>query len=370
MSDILVQSFAHLKDKHNADKALHLLKRIASLVKPIMRKRNWVLPSLAEFFPEDPNLHDINMGQKILLRLRPASSPDTFLPEDSLVGTMLHELTHNVHSPHDDKFYKYLSDLQDEYDALQASGYAGEGFFAEGKRVGANVSHNVPLHIARVKALEAAEKRKQISRVLGRGGRLGGQNENAGLSLRELAARKQTLWQAAERRARDDKSCASGLVAQREAEKAAKESIESKVIDLTLDDEDDHMHDSDSSSDVVIVEDVHREPPSPSTPPGPSSVPQKTSNPTGSSTSKANKVHINRDANPSSKMTIQKTSSRPQGRPEWSCQACTLLNAYTALQCEACNTHREGWTCSTCDETGISHDFWTCPWCGKMKLQS
>ncbi len=34
MGDIFVQSFTHLKDKHNANKALHMLQRIASLVKP------------------------------------------------------------------------------------------------------------------------------------------------------------------------------------------------------------------------------------------------------------------------------------------------------------------------------------------------
>ena len=56
MSNIFVQSFSHLKDKRNADKALEILKRVASLVKPIMRKRNWVLPVLAEFFPDNANL--------------------------------------------------------------------------------------------------------------------------------------------------------------------------------------------------------------------------------------------------------------------------------------------------------------------------
>lgn len=313
----------------------------------------------------------MNMGEKILVRLRPAGSPDTFLPEESLVGTMLHELTHNVHSPHDDKFYKYLSGLQDEYDALQVSGYAGEGFFSEGKRLGVNVSHNVPPHIARLKALEAAEKRKQTSRVLGGGGRLGGQNRNAGLSPRELAAR------AAEQRARDEKSCGSGPVAQREAEKAARESIESKVIDLTLDDEDDHMHDSGSDSDVVVVEDANQKPPRSSGPmAGPSSGPQRIANPSGSSSSKTNKLHINHNPNPSSTNSIEKTSSRPGAGPvEWSCQACTLINPYTALECEVCNMRRppdeqEGWTCSTCGEAGISHDFWTCRWCGTVKLRS
>lgn len=33
-----------------------MLQKIASLVKPIMRKHGWVLPVLAEFFPETPDL--------------------------------------------------------------------------------------------------------------------------------------------------------------------------------------------------------------------------------------------------------------------------------------------------------------------------
>ena len=95
-----------------------------------------------------------------------------------------------MHGPHDEKFYKFLSELQDEYDALQRSGYAGEGFFTKGKRVGLGVSHDLPPHQARLKALEAAEKRRQISRVLGGpgGNRLGGRISTKGLSPRELAA--------------------------------------------------------------------------------------------------------------------------------------------------------------------------------------
>ena len=60
MSNIFVQTFSHLKDKRNADKALEILKRVASLVKPIMRKRNWVLPVLAEFYPDNANLLGIS----------------------------------------------------------------------------------------------------------------------------------------------------------------------------------------------------------------------------------------------------------------------------------------------------------------------
>lgn len=51
-----MKSFTHLKDRPHADRALAMLQRVASLVKPIMRKHSWVLPVLSEFFPESPNL--------------------------------------------------------------------------------------------------------------------------------------------------------------------------------------------------------------------------------------------------------------------------------------------------------------------------
>ena len=56
MSETFVLSFEHLKGRPKADQALPLLQRIASLVKPIMRKHSWKLPVLAEFFPDSPNL--------------------------------------------------------------------------------------------------------------------------------------------------------------------------------------------------------------------------------------------------------------------------------------------------------------------------
>ena len=56
MPDVFVKSFTHLKNRPHADRALRILQRIASLVKPIMRKHEWVLPVLSEFFPENPSL--------------------------------------------------------------------------------------------------------------------------------------------------------------------------------------------------------------------------------------------------------------------------------------------------------------------------
>lgn len=94
-----------------------------------------------------------------------------------------------MHGPHDEKFYKFLAALEDEYDALQRSGYAGEGFFSSGHRLGAGVSHDLPQHLARLKALQAAETRRHANSVLGGGGRLGGRTTALqGMSPRELAA--------------------------------------------------------------------------------------------------------------------------------------------------------------------------------------
>jgi DNA-dependent metalloprotease WSS1 len=79
--------------------------------------------------------------------------------------------------------------LEEEYEALQRSGYAGEGFYSKGHRVGENISHDLPPHLAKAKALEAAEKRRKIGVMLGGGGRLGGRGAaRRGMTPRELAA--------------------------------------------------------------------------------------------------------------------------------------------------------------------------------------
>lgn len=54
--DPLVMSYSHLSDFPRAKEALHSLKKIASLVKPIMRARSWRVGELAEFWPDQTNL--------------------------------------------------------------------------------------------------------------------------------------------------------------------------------------------------------------------------------------------------------------------------------------------------------------------------
>jgi hypothetical protein len=54
--DSLIGSYVHLASERRADEALHILKKIASQVKPIMRARGWKVSQLAEFHPADRNL--------------------------------------------------------------------------------------------------------------------------------------------------------------------------------------------------------------------------------------------------------------------------------------------------------------------------
>lgn len=54
--DPAVLSYSHLSDFPRADNALHTLKKVASMVKPIMRARGWKVKQLVEFYPEQQNL--------------------------------------------------------------------------------------------------------------------------------------------------------------------------------------------------------------------------------------------------------------------------------------------------------------------------
>ncbi|KAH8918632.1 WLM-domain-containing protein [Atractiella rhizophila] len=395
-----VLSIRALKNRPRADEALELLKKIASLVKPIMKKHGWTLPELVEFFPENPGLLGLNVnhGQKICIRLRPAHSPNSFYDlETDLIGTMLHELTHNVHGPHDQKFYAYLDKLQDEYDALRSSGYSGEGFQSNGKRLGQGVGNDrgVSLDQARKKAAEMAEKRRKLQGIMGTEGRKLGGSRTLGKSPRQMAA------EAAERRMKDATACGHGdsnldEQMQREVEKAAAESTERQIIDLDPDDE-----------APLSVPDTRPIAPPTTSPASPSSstpsiqraasTPSSTQDrqPKISTASRSKPPPIaqgSSGSNPPRPTLVPKSTSSSTVVPtSWACSACTFLNTNPlALQCEICTTVRpsdtlisrsntdiptarvlddEGWFCHRCSLKN-DNQFWSCGACSAIKLSS
>jgi len=201
--DALVISYSHLKNFPREKDALHSLRKIASLVKPIMRARGWKVGELAEFYPDEQNLLgkrprylpalqvaiskqgaglNVNRGQRILLRLRYPGDRNQFLPIEQVTDTMLHELSHIVHGPHDAKFHALWNQLRDEHEGLALKGYTGEGFLSDGHRLGG--SHRVPMHEARRLARAAAEKRRVLS--AGSGQRLGGTVPRPGQDIRNV----------------------------------------------------------------------------------------------------------------------------------------------------------------------------------------
>lgn len=60
-SEPLFNSYEHLQGLPRGDSALQMLRKIASLVKPIMRKRGWRVQVLAEFLPQEVSLKGESM---------------------------------------------------------------------------------------------------------------------------------------------------------------------------------------------------------------------------------------------------------------------------------------------------------------------
>jgi hypothetical protein len=54
--DAHFDAYEHLKHLPREAEALHMLRKAASMVKPMMRKRGWKVGTLAEFLPDEPQL--------------------------------------------------------------------------------------------------------------------------------------------------------------------------------------------------------------------------------------------------------------------------------------------------------------------------
>ena len=249
-----------------------------------------------QFFPAQASLLGINVnrGQTVCVRLRPPEDRGQFYPFESILGTLLHELTHNVVGPHNASFYKLLDEITLETEQNMVNGaiqrdaptFVNAG---KGTRLGGS-----PMGDARSAARQAAERR-QRGAVLsqGSGQRLGGQRLK-GLTPREAAV------MAAERRLRDAVACGT--------DNATHDSL--KPIRLT-------RQASDAAAAAVAA----------------------------TSTLSAPEWACCRCSFLNSAMHFV-CSMCEQGRREqqtageWACQACTLMNREVSLSCDACDAPR------------------------------
>ncbi|KAL6887693.1 WLM domain-containing protein [Trichoderma longibrachiatum] len=342
--DPLVLSYSHLAQFRRADEALTILKKVASLVKPIMRNRGWTVRELAEFYPNETNLLglNVNRGMKICLRLRYPQDQNQFLATESIVDTMLHELCHIVHGPHDGKFHALWDQLRDEWQGLLFKGYTGEGFLSEGHRLGGRQA--LPLREVQRLARSAAEKRKaheQLTRGSGR--RLGGGDVSRpprpGRNLRQAAAaaaekRNKALQGCAtdklsdnEIRAIADTASRNGFRTQAEEDEANDLAIAQALWELAQEDEVANLGGG-SYMNSSPAEKVMK---------GSGSMgvsfdgkPGGGGSSSSSSSTRGNTTDSRRAA----------PASPPDGERFWICSICTLHNPPTFLCCGACGVER------------------------------
>ncbi|XVE96650.1 hypothetical protein REPUB_Repub02eG0241000 [Reevesia pubescens] len=362
-----------LKRKPGAEEAQKMLEKIAKQVQPIMRKHKWRVKILSEFCPNNPALLGLNVGGgvNVKLRLRRPNRDWDFYPFDQVLDTMLHELCHNAHGPHNASFYKLWDELRKECEELMEKGITGtgEGFDLPGRRLG-GFSRQPPLSSLRQTALTAAENRARLGSLLPSGPkRLGGDSTiMAALSPIQAAA------MAAERRLQDDiwcgshcsevaedeENCADTLQDHLDMEQRA-ESLSVKDVsighalgetshkrsnqpDKSFQSMNNHLESSfvDLTADAPVFESVINH--------GARSPKRscKSNNliPNQSSSSASSSVHmLNGDSLESRGVTAM-----------WECESCTLLNPSLAPICKLCCSERPR-------DIGTKYKFWSCKFC-------
>lgn len=229
--------------------ARELLMDALKLVAPVINAHKFKVGTLCEMFPKNPNLLglNVNRGQKILVRLRYHSNDTQFYPIGDIVGILLHELTHNVHGPHDNKFYTLLDQLKTEFDQSQYKSATAGGYRCEEQRLGRSTleTRYMSLREKRLKAFADLPKLKQETRVLG----------GITTTLHKNADPKKLALEAAERRLQDSKWCCASLEAQGQA--PDEQNVE--TIDLTHESDDEKVVPKLNMRDLKEVVDLTRE---------------------------------------------------------------------------------------------------------------
>ncbi|KAK1672271.1 WLM domain-containing protein [Colletotrichum godetiae] len=309
--DALILSFSHLPDFPRAPDALQTLKKVASLVKPIMRVRGWKVGELAEFYPEQANLLglNINRGQRILVRLRYPNDRSLFLPIEHVVDTMLHELSHIIFGPHDGNFHALWNQLRDEHESLIRKGYTGEGFLSDGHRLGGG---RIPMHEARRLARASAEKRRTLTK--GSGQRLGGSGPSIGSDIRR------TIMGAVERRNSTLQGCGNTNHNDREIQQISETATKNGFRTQAEEDAANEAAIAQALWELVQEEERQRY--------GGYFIPPTAQNPTGNGGGSTWPPVV--------------SAPVPQPAPQrgWTCGVCTLHNPASFLCCDACGTER------------------------------
>ena len=112
-----------LSNMPNSALAKDLLERLRLATAPVVAKHKWRVPLLKEFYPQNRSLLglNVNRGASIMIRLRDGQDQFSFLPWHCLLGTLVHELTHNEIGEHSASFYTMMEKLYDEVESSSGS---------------------------------------------------------------------------------------------------------------------------------------------------------------------------------------------------------------------------------------------------------
>ncbi|TLD27314.1 hypothetical protein PspLS_04553 [Pyricularia sp. CBS 133598] len=361
--DALFGSYSHLKNLSRQEDALHILKRLASMVKPIMRARGWRVRQLAEFYPDQQNLLDqlsdsiaslqtadkvpglnVNRTHKILVRLRHPGDVNQFLPFEEVTDTLLHELAHIVHGPHDSKFHALWDQLRDEHEGLLRSGYTGDGFLSVGHKLG---GRRIPMDEARRIARVAAERRRAERGDVGR--RLGGRAPRPGEKIREVianaAGRRQTSLKGCgntkhgegEIRQIEEAASQNGFRTKAEEDKANEDAIAQALWELVQEDKKARLGASfvppeGVSDDLVVTGETMTD-----------DEPRRAGH---DSLKRAGPSHDLGEVPP---LKRPAASEKTGMNVQWTCTTCTLINAPGNVRCEICEHPRPKQAAATRD---------------------
>lgn len=196
-----IRKIAVLQRKPGKEDALKLLRDIAHHVSLLMRENGFKVTALVEFYPRDRSLlgMNVNRGQKIMLRLRDPQDEYRFLPWESLIGTMLHELTHNVFGQHDQRFYNKLDELSARQWCINQLGLK-DHFKSSGVRLGSTNDRNVVTQ-------QQGKVRKKPSSKGTRLGSLQGDDSNLRRTIRRMKPSQLAAMAAEQRNEVDKKWC-------------------------------------------------------------------------------------------------------------------------------------------------------------------